>query len=73
MFVKLEQRVYQNGGYINTDIAFEINEIARVLECQDDYSCTNIVTKDGKIFTIPKKFSDVMDKISEVEKRGDAE
>ena len=69
MFVKLGQRVYRNGGYINTDIAFETNEIARVLECQDDYSCTNIVTKDGKIFTIPKKFSDVMDKISEAEKR----
>ena len=69
MFVKLEQRVYRNGGYINTDIAFETNEIARVLECQDDYSCTNIVAKDGKIFTIPKKFSDVMDKISEAEKR----
>lgn len=70
MFVKLEQRVYQNGGYINTDIAFEINEIARVLECQDDYSCTNIVTKDGKIFTIPKKFSDVMRKITEAEVSG---
>ena len=70
MFVKLEQRVYQNGSYINTDIAFEINEIARVLECQDDYSCTNIVTKDGKIFTIPRKFSDVMCKITEAEVSG---
>ena len=70
MLVKLGQRVYENGGYINTDIAFETNEIARVLECQDDYSCTNIVTKDGKIFTIPRKFSDVMRKITEDEVSG---
>lgn len=67
MFVKLRQRVYRNGGYINTDIAFAISEIARVVECKDDYKYTNVVTRDGKIFTIPETYSDVMKKIIEAE------
>lgn len=67
MFVELKQRLYHNGGYINTDIAFAVDEISRVVECKDDYRCTNIVTKDGEIHTIPERYSDVMKKILEVE------
>jgi len=65
MFVEFQYRVYRNGGYINAGIAFAENEIARVIECNDDYSCTNIVTKDGKVFTISMLYNDVMKKIFE--------
>lgn len=67
MFVELKQKVYHNGRYINTDIAFAVDEIARVVECKDDYRCTNIVTKDGNICTIPERYNDVMKKILEAE------
>ena len=67
--VEFHCRAYRNGGYIDTDIAFAANEIALVTECDHDCGCTNIVTKEGKVFKILMPFKDVVQKISEV--RGD--
>ena len=66
MFVEFMERQYYRGGYISTGILFSFNDIARVVECVDDYTCANIITKDGKIHTVSEKYSDVVKKIREV-------
>ena len=66
-FVEFNKREYRNGGYYSVRILFSISDIARIVECVDDYSCTNIVTKDGKVHTLNERYEDVVKKIREAE------
>lgn len=63
-FVEFNKREYHNG-YCSVRILVSISDITRVVECVDDYSYTNIVTKDGKIFTLNERYEDVIKKIRE--------
>ena len=65
MFVELNVRDYYRGGYITTSAMIAIDDISRVLECKDDYTCTNVVTKDGKILTVNEKYCDVVKRIKD--------
>jgi len=65
-FVEFNKREYHNG-YCSVRILVSISDITRVVECVDDYSYTNLVTKDGKIFTLNEKYADVIKKIREAE------
>ena len=65
MFIELKEQTYNRGGYISTNIMFALDDIARVIECTDDYSCTNIITKDGKKHTINERYENVVKKIKE--------
>ncbi len=65
-FVEFNKREYHNG-YCSVRILVSISDITRVVECVDNYSYTNIVTKDGKIFTLNEKYADVIKKIREAE------
>lgn len=65
-FVEFNKREYLNG-YRSVRILVSISDITRVVECVDDYSYTNIVTKDGKIFTLNERYADVIKKIREAE------
>ena len=66
-FVEVLPMTYSRGGYLTTSMLISLDNIARVIECEDDYYKTNIVTKDGKIYTLNEKFSDVKEKIRECE------
>ena len=66
-FVEFNKREYRNGGYYSIGILVSISDIARIVECVDDYSCTNIVTKDGKVHTLNERYEDVVKKIREAE------
>lgn len=65
-FVEFNKREYHNG-YRSVRILVSISDITRVVECVDDYSYTNLVTKDGKIFTLNERYADVIKKIREAE------
>lgn len=65
MFVELNVRGYACGGHITTSAMIAIDDISRVLECTDDYTCTNVVTKDGKILTVNEKYCDVVKRIKD--------
>ena len=65
MFVELRERTYHRGGYITISAMFAIDDISRVVECADDYTCTNVITKDGEIHTLNEKYSDVIKKIQD--------
>ena len=65
MFVELRERTYHRGGYITIGAMFAIDDISRVVECADDYTCTNVITKDGKIHTLKEKYPDVIKKIQD--------
>lgn len=65
-FVEFNKREYYNG-YCSVGILVSISDITRVVECVQDYSLTNIVTKDGKIFTLNERYADVIKKIREAE------
>lgn len=70
-FVELPKQVYRNGSYYSCPMLFSLDDIARVMECVDDYSYTNIVTKDSKVYTINLRYSQVVEKITDaLEKRG---
>ena len=62
MFVEFFKREYRNGGYISSKVLFAVDDISRVASCVDDYTCTNIITKDGKIHTVLEKYEDVAKK-----------
>ena len=66
-FVEFNKREYYNGGYCSVGILVSISDIARIVECIDDYSYTNIVTKDGKVHTLNERYTDVAKKIREAE------
>lgn len=65
MFVELKEITYHRGCYIPTSVMFAIDDISRVVECTDDYTCTNVITKDGKIHTLNEKYPDVIKKIQD--------
>lgn len=65
MFVELKERTYHRGGYISVSVMFGLDDIARVVECSDDYNFTNVVTKDKKIHTVPERYDVVVKKINE--------
>ncbi len=65
MFVELNKREYYRGGYVTEKALFALDDIARVLSCVDDHTCTNVVTKDGKVHTIAEKYEIVIGKIKE--------
>lgn len=69
MFVELKKQEYYRGGYISDPAMFAIDDIARVVQCKDDYSYTNIITKDGKVHTITERYEDVAKKIRDAERR----
>lgn len=71
MFVELNKREYYRGDYISNPAMFAVDDISRVVQCTDDYSCTNIVTKDGKVHTIAERYRDVAKKIRDAERRQD--
>ena len=71
MFVELKKQEYYRGGYISNPIMFAVDDIARVVQCVGDYSCTNIITKDGKVHTITERYEDVVKKIRDAERRQD--
>lgn len=62
-FVELKERIYKNGGYITNGMFVALSDIARVVECVDDYRCTNVITRDGKVHTLNEKYADVVEKI----------
>ena len=66
-FVEFNKREYHNSGYYSIGILVSISDIARIVERIDDFSCTNIVTKDGKIHTLNERYADVVKKIREAE------
>lgn len=69
-FVELPRPVYHNGSDYSCMSLFSLDDIARVMECVDDYNYTNIVTKDGKVHTISLQYSQVVGKITDaLEKR----
>ena len=57
-FVEFNKREYHNGGYCSVGILFSISDIARIVECVDNSSWTNIVTKDGKVHTTAHRTTD---------------
>lgn len=63
-FIELRAREYYNGGYISNDICIALSEISRVIRCVDDYGCTNVVMKDGKVYTLNENYSEVTGKIA---------
>lgn len=67
-FIEVPVREYYRGGYITTDMYININDISRVVECCDDFSCTNIVTKDGTIYTITERYKNIVNKITNCSK-----
>lgn len=71
MFIELKKREYYHGGYISDPALFAIDDIARVVQCTDDYNYTNIITKDGKVHTISERYDDVTKKIRDAERRQD--
>lgn len=64
-FIELKKREYYRGGYISNDMCVSLDDIARVVQCIDDYDCVNVVTKDGKIHTINERYNDVVMKIGQ--------
>ena len=68
-FIELKAQTYHRGGYISTRIMLSLDDISRIVECSDDYSCTNVITKDGKIHTINERYDDVIKKLKEAERR----
>ena len=62
-FVELRKRTYYRGGYISTSILVAIDDISRVIECEDDRDLSNLVTKDGKVQTLNERYMDVVRKI----------
>jgi len=72
MFVELKKLEYYRGGYISNPTMFAVDDIARVVRCTDDYSRTNIITKDRKGYTIAERYEDVAKKIRDAERRTDA-
>lgn len=66
MFVKLRHRKYQGGGYVSYNVAFSLDDIARVVE-DYDYNFTNVITKSGEVYVIPETYQSVMKKVEEVE------
>ena len=67
-FVELIKRKYYRGGYISVNMCVSIDDIARVVECMDDYGCTNIITKDGEQHTLNERYGDVVKKITQAER-----
>lgn len=70
-FVELKRRTYYRGGYISDNMYVAIDDISRVVECADDSTCTNIVTKDGKIHTLNERYDTVVKKIRHAEEDND--
>lgn len=66
-FIELKKREYNRGGYISNYMCVSLDDIARVVQCIDDYDCVNVVTKDGKIHTINERYNDVVMKIGQAE------
>lgn len=62
-FVELRKRTYYRGGYISTPILVAIDDISRVIECEDDRDFSNLVTKDGKVHNLNEHYMDVVRKI----------
>lgn len=64
-------KVEEEFGFRARDRLYEmcvsLDDIARVVQCKDDYSCVNVVTKDGKIHTINERYNDVVMKIRQAE------
>jgi hypothetical protein len=69
MFVELKKQEYYRGGYVSNPAMFAVDDIARIVQCTDDYNYTNIVTKDGKVHTIHERYDDVAKKIRDAERR----
>ena len=68
MFVEFPKRTYWRSGYISENMLVAIDDISRVVQCTDDYSLTNIVTKDGKVHTISDRYENVVKKIRNAER-----
>ena len=66
-FVEFNKRECLHGDYYLVRIMVPISDIARIVECVDNFSCTNIVTKDGKIHTLNERYADVVKKIKKAE------
>lgn len=64
-FVELCKRTYYRGGYISTPILVAIDDISRVIECEDDRNLSNLVTKDGKVHNLNERYMDVVRKIND--------
>ena len=64
-FIETHERVYSRGGYISNPVMFAVDDIRRIVQCEDDYNFTNIITKDGKVHTTPEKYEDLVKKIKE--------
>ena len=69
MFIELPKRTYWRGGYVSENMLVAIDDISRVVQCTDDYSLTNIVTKDGKVHTISDRYENIVQKIRNAERR----
>lgn len=62
-FVELRKRTYYRGGYISTSLLVALDDISRVIECEDDRDLSNLVTKDGKVHNLNERYMDVARKI----------
>ena len=63
IFVELRKRTYYRGGYISTSLLVALDDISRVIECEDDRDLSNLVTKDGKVHNLNERYMDVVRKI----------
>lgn len=66
-FVEFKARGYNRGSYISIPIPVALDEISRIIECEDDYHFTNLITKDGKMRTLYERYSEVVKKIRNAE------
>lgn len=66
-FIEFGERTYYRGGHVTTDMCVSLDDIARIVTCVDDYSLTNLITKDGKVHTLNERYADVVKKIKQAE------
>ena len=66
-FVEFKVRGYNRGCYTSTPMLVALDEISRVIECEDDYDFTNLITKDGTVRTLTERYSVVIKKIRNAE------
>lgn len=72
-FIEVMQETVDGSRHVNIENLISIDEIVRVVRCNDDYYRSNIVTRDGHIYHLAERYEDVRAKILACEKGGATE